>query len=221
MKAVWTRFFPLVLDLKKMLHEEKIIGNIQRMTCDFSLQKDMASLPPTHRYKDVNLGGGALLDIGVYPLMWSNVVLDGSVGSAASNPDVSSTLVVIEGVDYEDVIVMKYPDTDRLGILTASLRARGKEEFLKIEGSKGVITVSGPGCSLPRKVKVQIEGSEERELNYDHEGMGFRFEADSVAIDVLEGKKENVIMPLEETVRMMRVMDGIRKRGGVVYPQDS
>jgi predicted dehydrogenase len=210
----------LVLDLKKMLHEDKIIGDIHRMTCDFSLQKDMKNLPATHRYKDINLGGGALLDIGVYPLMWSNIVLDGSVGSSASTPEVSSTMVVIDGVDHEDVVVMKYSKTNRVGVLTASLRAKGIEEFLKVEGSKGVITVSGPGCSLPRKVKLQVEGEEERVMNYDHEGMGFRFEDDSVAKNVLDGRKENLIMPLAETVRMMRVMDGIRKQGGVVYPQD-
>jgi len=41
----------------------------QRMTCDFSLSKNMPFLPPIHRYKDVNLGGGALLDMGIYLLM--------------------------------------------------------------------------------------------------------------------------------------------------------
>jgi dihydrodiol dehydrogenase / D-xylose 1-dehydrogenase (NADP) len=71
-----------------MLHEEKIIGGIDRLTCDFSLQKDMDALPPTHRYKDVNSGGGALLDIGVYPLFWSNLILDGKVGAEASHPEV-------------------------------------------------------------------------------------------------------------------------------------
>lgn len=221
MKAVWTRFFPLVLDLQRMLHEEKVIGDIQRMTCDFSLYKDMDSLPATHRYKDVNLGGGALLDIGVYPLMWSNLILDGKVGAEASNPEVSPTMVVIEGVDHEDVIVMKYPKTNRIGVLTASLRAKGREEFLRVEGSKGVITVSGPGCSLPRKVKILVEGEEEREVKYDHEGMGFYFEVDAVARDVLDGKKENDVVPLRETIRMMKVMDEVRKAGGVVYPQDS
>ena len=73
-KAVWTRFFPLVKDLQRMLHEEKIIGEIRRLFVDFSIPKDMPSLQPTRRYKDLSLGGGALLDIGVYPLMWSNIV---------------------------------------------------------------------------------------------------------------------------------------------------
>lgn len=115
---------------------------------------------------------------------------------------------------------MKYPKTNRIGILTASLRARRREEFLRVEGGKGVITVSGPGCSVPRKLKIQVDGEEEREVEYENEGAGFYFEADAVAKDILEAKKESAIVPLEETVRMMRVMDDIRKQGGVEYPQD-
>jgi len=82
-----------------MLHEDKIIGDIYRLTCDFSLQKDMEALPPTHRYKDFNLDGDAIPDVGVYPLMWSNLVLDGKFGVEASNPEVKATMVMIEGVD--------------------------------------------------------------------------------------------------------------------------
>ncbi len=203
-----------------MLHEDKIIGDIYHLTCDFSLQKDMDALPPTHRYKVVNLGGGASIDIGVYPLMWSNLILDGKVGAEASDPEVSATMVVIEGVDYEDVIVIKDPQTNRIRILTSSLRARRREEFLRVEGSKGVITVSGPGCSGPRKVKKKVDVEKEREVEYENEGMGFYFEADAVARDLFEGRKESAIIPLAETVRMMRVMDDIRKQGGVRYPQD-
>ncbi|PMD34231.1 NAD(P)-binding protein [Hyaloscypha variabilis F] len=220
MEAVWTRFFPLVLDLKRLLHSEKIIGDIQRLTCDFSLDKEMETLPASHRYKDINLGGGALLDIGVYPLMWSSIVLDGKVGTEASNPEVKATLLVIDGVDHEDVVVMKYPAMRRIGILTGSLRAKGREEFLRVEGSKGVITVSGPACSLPRTLKIQVEGEEEKVIAYDHEGYGFYFEADAVAKDVLEGRKESSVVPLAESVRMMKIMDEIRRQGGVVYPQD-
>jgi predicted dehydrogenase len=191
------------------------------MFCDFSLEKNMETLPPTHRYKDPALGGGALLDIGIYTLMWSNIILDGKVGAEALTPEVSSTMIVVEGVDYDDVVVVKYPKTKRIGILTASLRQEGLEEFCRIEGSKGVITLSGPGASLPRKVRIEVKGEEVREVDYDHVGMGFHFEADAVADDILSGRKESGVVPLEETVRMMRMMDGIRKEGGVVYPQDT
>jgi dihydrodiol dehydrogenase / D-xylose 1-dehydrogenase (NADP) len=205
-----------------MLHEEKVIGDIQRMFCDFSLAKDMPSLPATHRYKDVSLGGGALLDIGVYPLMWSNIILDGQVGTSASTPGISATMVVVDDVDWEDVVVVKYGEGERsrIGILTASLRGEGKEEFLRVEGSKGSIFVSGPGCSLPRKVRIEVKGEASREVGYEHEGMGFYFEADAMAMDVLDGGKESAVVPLQESVRMMGVMDEIRKQGGVVYPQD-
>jgi len=123
----------------------------------------MASLPATYQYKDVNFGGGALLDIGVHPLMWSNLVLAGKVGVKASDPEVSFTMVFIGGVDYEDIIIMKYPETNRVGVLTAILRARGREKFLRVESA---------------------------------------------------------VVPLGETTRMMRVMDAVRKAGGVVYPQE-
>jgi hypothetical protein len=50
--------------------------------------------------------------------------------------------------------------------------------------------------------------------------MGFYFEANAVAGDVVGGRNENSVVPLQESVRMMRVVDEIRKQGGVVYPQD-
>jgi dihydrodiol dehydrogenase / D-xylose 1-dehydrogenase (NADP) len=105
-------------------------------------------------------------------------------------------MVVIDSVDYEDVIVMKYPKTNMIGILTASLRAGRREEFLRVEGSKGVITVSGPGCSVPRKVKIQVDGEQEREVEYENERTGFYFEADMVARDLLEGRKKSTNVPL-------------------------
>jgi len=57
-------------------------------------------------------------------------------------------------------------------------------------------------------------------VEYESEGTGFYFEADAVARDLLEERKESAIVPLRETVRIMRVMDDIRMQCGVEYPQD-
>jgi dihydrodiol dehydrogenase / D-xylose 1-dehydrogenase (NADP) len=100
--------------------------------------------------------------------------------------------------------------------LTSSLRAKGREGFLRVERSKGIIIVTGLGPSLPRKARIKVEGEEEREVVYEHEGMGFYFEDDAVAEDILSGKKENEVILLKETVRMMKMMDGIRRQGGVI-----
>jgi len=99
-------------------------------------------------------------------------------------------MVVVDGVDWEDAIIIHYPSTQRVGVLTASLRCEGKHEFLRVEGSKGSIVISGPGCSLPRKVRIEVQGEEVREVGYDHEGIGFYFEADAVAGDVIGGERK-------------------------------
>ncbi|PVH84861.1 NAD(P)-binding protein [Cadophora sp. DSE1049] len=221
MEAVWTRFFPLVLELQRLLHKEKVIGDISRMFCDFGLDINVASLPSTHRLRNLELGGGALLDLGVYPLMFSSVVLDEHVGFRASDPEVTSSLLVVDGVDYDDVIVLKYPENGRMAVLTASMRGKSGENFLRIEGTGGTIVVSGPAASVPKMITISAKGEEEKVLDFEHEGMGFYFEADAVAADILAGRKEDGIMPLAESVRIIRIMDEVRKVGGVVYSQDS
>jgi predicted dehydrogenase len=88
MEAMWTRFTPLMQTLQKMLHEEKVIGNVRRTFCDFGLDLDITSLPPESRYKDPALGAGSLLDIGIYSLTWGLVSLDPGVGAKSEMPKV-------------------------------------------------------------------------------------------------------------------------------------
>lgn len=64
MEAMWTRFYPLMKTVQKVLHEEKKLGTIHRTFCDFGLDIDIPSKPPTSRYRDPALGAGSLLDIG-------------------------------------------------------------------------------------------------------------------------------------------------------------
>jgi dihydrodiol dehydrogenase / D-xylose 1-dehydrogenase (NADP) len=135
-----------------MLHQDKILGNISRMFCDFGIDTNMGSLPATSRLKSRELGAGALLDTGIYPLTLSNLVLDGKVGDDASDLEVSLSPIVVDGIDYADAIVVKYPKTERMGILTASLLQKTQEAFYRIEGGKGTIVLSGPGASLPRSM---------------------------------------------------------------------
>lgn len=70
-EAIWTRFAPLIQMIRKILHEEKVIGDVQRTFCGFGLDLDITSLPSESRYKDPALGAGSLLDIGIYSLTWA------------------------------------------------------------------------------------------------------------------------------------------------------
>ncbi|KAL3427737.1 oxidoreductase [Phlyctema vagabunda] len=220
MEAVWTRFFPITKDIQRMLHEEKVLGEITRMFCDFAIPLNLPSLPAESRLKDPKLGAGALLDIGIYNIMYSNILLDGKVGTEAATPEITSNMVIVDGVDVEDVIIVKYPETQRIAILTSSLQTKTAPEFCRVEGTKGTLTLSGLGTSIPSKTILKLTGKDEEVKEYESPGLGFFHEADAVALDILAGKKESATMPLAETVRMLGVMDSIRKSCGLVYPQD-
>lgn len=73
---MWLRRRPLYIELKRLLHEEKVIGDVFQANCDFALDIGLANLPATSRYRDLSLGAGSLLDIGVYSLTWIMLALN-------------------------------------------------------------------------------------------------------------------------------------------------
>ncbi|KAL2860709.1 Gfo/Idh/MocA family protein [Aspergillus lucknowensis] len=224
MEAMWTRFHPLVATLHKVLHEEKAIGDVHRVYCDFGLDIDLASLPSTSRLRDPAMGAGSLLDIGIYALTWGLLTLD--PGSAEDKPDIVAAQTLRDGFDIASSFIITYPSTGRQGILTSTMQSRTPETFLRIEGTAGYILVEGPAASLPRsfsvcpKIKLGSPPEEGRKYEFEVEGKGFYFEADAAAESISQGRKENEIMPLAETVRVMEILDEIRRQGGATFPQE-
>ncbi|KAI9055162.1 hypothetical protein LZ554_000126 [Drepanopeziza brunnea f. sp. 'monogermtubi'] len=240
MEAVWTRFSPLFTALRSELIDKRSIGDVERFFFDFGNYMPLDSLPPTSRLRDPALGAGALLDIGIYTLTYASLIMgDFQVGQA--HPPLSrvtSSLSIVDGIDESNVIVLEYPTTTGRGsrtktaILSSTFRYRSAGDFARIEGSNGTITIFGRAGSLPDGFRV-VEGlqpgfgeedqREVRTFNVERpEGaLGFIWEADAVAQDIANGLTENAVMPLDESLRMMKLMDGIRKEGGLVYPQDN
>lgn len=221
MEALWTRFYPLMKTLQKVLHEEKKLGTIYRMFCDFGLEMDIPSLPESSRYKDPALGAGSLLDIGIYSLTWGLSTLSDKVGNEAEDPDVSSTQTIAHGVDVSSQVLLHYRSNGRQGVCTSTTNYPPHDDFIRIEGSKGHIIVSGPEPSHPESFVFhpKDDGKEER-YTFEKPGRGFFWEADAVAQDLAAGRKQNATMPWAETLRMMKIMDGVRKRGGAKFPVD-
>lgn len=234
MEAMWTRFHPLMIDLRKQLFEKKVIGDFRRTFCDFGLDMNISALPSGSRLKQRDLGAGSLLDIGIYSLTWGLATHDRRIGGGIGDLDVVASQSLVEGVDVASSMLLKSKKTGWQGILTSSLDVKSDEIFCRIEGTKGYITVSGVAASAPNKFTVypKVEGSttgdvteavrmkEGKEYVYKYEGMGFYFEADAVADDVLAGKMENAIMPHSETLAVMKIMDEVRRQGGATFPQD-
>lgn len=233
-EAMWLRHRPLVRDLERLLHEEKIIGEVLRASCDFASGVDVAALPPTSRYRDLTLGAGSLLDVGIYSLTWVTLALKGDASKTREKPRILASQTHEEGIEVTTSAILQFPSTGRQGVSTCTtktLSAPG-EVFAVIHGTDGYIEIEGKTPSIYQSFTVwkrRAPGDPERCLfprddfqakKYDFStpGLGFMWEAENTAFDVLAGRKESRIMPWSETVYIMEILDEIRRQGKTVYP---
>ncbi|KPM44214.1 hypothetical protein AK830_g2352 [Neonectria ditissima] len=217
MEAMWTRFFPLVQKLQHLLHTEKVIGDVHRVFCDIAMRMDIASLPSTSRLKNPALGAGSLLDIGIYSLTWAILTLESE--PASESPSVIASQHLSDGVDIATSVILTYPN-GKQGIATSSAMTKTSPAFCRIEGSKGTIVVEGFVASMPSFFTVALPGQEPERYDFEKPGKGFYWEADAVALDISAGKTQSDVMPWRETLRVMGLMDEIRRQGGARFPQD-
>lgn len=243
MEAMWTRFTPLVAHLREKLFQEKIIGDVRRVFCDFGLDMDLESLGSDSRLKNPALGAGSLLDIGIYSLTWGLLSLEGE--PHRQKPHIASIQTLKYNIDTASSILLLYPSTGRQAILTSTTEAKTDMSFCHIEGTEGSIQVYGLAASMPSSYTVYpknvisatdtIEkhspdsgsGSSSggipvdgQRFDFPQSGRGFYFEADAVALDIAANRLENGVMPHAETLRVMEMMDQIRLQGGARFPQD-
>lgn len=221
MEAVWTRFFPLVDTFKKLVHEDKVIGDVHRSFIDFAI-KDFDELPSTHRLKDLRSGGGALLDIGMYSITWARLGMDPNVGDKALKMSTVASQVLVDGVDATTSAIITFPETRAQAILSCTFWGNISREIIRVEGKLGKITVFGKFASCPTKVVVQYNDPSKPDEVYEphKDGFGYYWEADAAALDIQQGKLESSIMPWKESLLVFDIMDNIRKESGLVYEQE-
>lgn len=203
---------------------EKVIGSISRVFVDFGLDMPISSLSSTSRSADPLLGAGALLDIGIYPLTWAALIFDRPLQNMppekANEPEVISSMSFSNGVDEMTSAILNYRVLNAQAICTASYNFRSPSEFCRIEGAHGSISVGGVAGSKPQFLIIRKKGEQEERKDFHTEGWGFWYEQDAIGEDVLAGRKESSIMPQQETLRMMMLMDKIRAANGLKYIQD-
>jgi predicted dehydrogenase len=187
--AVWTRFTPLVQQLLKLVHEERAIGDVHRIFCDVGLRLDLDSLPETSRLKNIALGAGSLLDIGIYSITWGLLLLDENIADAARKPELLSAQAIRTDIDVATSIILNYPEVGRQGILTSSVQAGTASQFARVEVSKGTIIIEGTAASLPLKFTItpadpagetKVFGYSTGVFNPAKTGAGFFHEADAL-----------------------------------------
>lgn len=219
MEAVWTRFLPVVNELRSKIFEEKVIGDVFRLYADFSFDGDIPNCPKESRVRNKDLAAGALLDIGIYPITYSRILLDDKWGKDHTKFDLKSIVTVdpIDQVDYNTSILMKY-ENGKHAILTTSNYGDSQTPFGRIEGTKGYIELFAENPARLRLYKVHLKSGETQEFKDDEPFLGFIHEANALAKDIENKSLQNETMPHDETLLVMGIMDKVRLDNDFKYP---
>jgi predicted dehydrogenase len=207
MEAMWTRFLPHIARLRELL-AAGTIGEIRQIRADFSFRTEF---DPSGRLFDPALGGGGLLDVGVYPVALASMIL-GPPARTAALADMGAT-----GVDEQAALVFGYPG-GRLAVLTCATRTSSPHEAL-ILGDKGYIKIHDAWWK-PSALTVAVEGKQPERIEPAAVGNGYNYEAAEVARCVRAGRIESDIMPLDETLAIARTLDAVRAQWGLRYPSE-
>ncbi|KAJ2902734.1 hypothetical protein MKZ38_000160 [Zalerion maritima] len=220
MEALWTRFFPLFEAFQRVLHRDEAVGDVVRVFCDFAMNQSLSSLDASSRLKNPALGAGSLLDIGIYSLTWGLAALDSQMGGKAQQPKIVAAQTLVDSIDVASAMILLYPD-GKQGILTCNTSTKTPPVFCRVEGTKGHILVEGVASSAPRSFTIYTPQTPEgQKYEFERPGKGFYWEADSVALDIAAGKTESVQLPWAETLRVLDMLDEVRRQGGAKFPQD-
>lgn len=202
-EGMWSRFNPVIRQICEWVQNGEI-GDIKSISANFSLPLKIAKPFVSDRVYLPQYAGGALLDLGVYPIAYAHMLL--------GVPDSIECKSRLEnGVDFHDEITLRYPSAicnlhcsfDKLESYTS-----------KIVGTKG--TISSPMFYKPNSAVLKNDmGTKHAKCK-----KGYIYQFDAVAKDIREGKKQSSLMPLEHTVQIMKIMDECRSQNGFAYPSD-
>jgi len=207
MEAMWTRFLPHV-DVVRRCLEEGLLGDVHTVMADHG-QRLYPDGP--QRLSDPALAGGALLDLGIYPISFAHLVL-------GSFTEVNATGVQAEtGVDAQESVTVTN-ERGALGLLGATMLTK-TPTTASICGTRARLDIDGDFYQHGSAVRlVAPDGTElDRYAPHDVEH-GLHFEAAEVARRVTAGELESPLMPLDETLTIMAAMDQVRAQLGVRYP---
>lgn len=205
MEAMWTRFLPAIVRLRELLADE-IIGEIHHFTGSLGFR---AKFPPEHRIFNPRLGGGVLLDVGVYPLAMAAMIL-GAPQRISALAQFGPT-----GVDEQTSMILEY-DSGAVATIATSVRVALPSEAV-ISGTTGSIKIHAP-VFCPAKLTLQPDGKSAEIIDLPPRGRGYHYQATAVMNALRDGQQEHPVMPWAESVRIMEAMDEIRRQIGFRYP---
>jgi predicted dehydrogenase len=205
MEAMWMRFLPAIVHVRQFL-AERTLGDIRLLSADFGLQ---FAYDPAGRLFAPDLGGGALLDLGVYPVSLAHMVL-GRPATIVSLASMGRT-----GVDDQSGIVFRYPQ-GQIACLHTAMGVETPTEAV-FTGTLGRLRMHSPFYCTD-DLTLSLTGQREKRFHHRRTGNGLHYQALEVMACLRQGQRESGIMPPEESLAVMETLDAIRAQWGLRYP---
>lgn len=206
MEAMWTRYLPHMVRIREII-AEGTLGEIRVVSADHTQR---ISTDPAHRLNALELGGGALLDLGIYPISFAVDVLGlpESVSAVARLSDAGS--------DAEVATLFVHPG-GALSTTVSSSRGAGANTA-QIVGTEARIEIDRVWYTPTSFRVVSPDGDVLEEFDGTVDGRGMQFQAEAAERFVAAGALSSDVLPIDETVAIMGVLDEVRRQIGVVYP---
>jgi predicted dehydrogenase len=205
LEAMWTRFLPHIVRIREIL-AAGTLGDIVSVTAEHGQYFEH---DPHHRLFAPELGGGALLDLGIYPLSFASMVL-GTPRTVTAVSDPAFT-----GVDAQTSMILQYGGGAQAILTTTSYAAT--ENAAAINGTLARIDIAGT-FYVPTSFKVvSREGEVLETFDAPDPGRGMQHQAAEVHRCLRAGLTESPGLPLSETLSIMQTMDEVRRQIGLTY----
>lgn len=205
LEAMWTRFLPHIARVREIL-AAGTLGEIVYLTAEHG---QWFAADPAHRLFAPTLGGGALLDLGIYPVSFAHMVLGQPARvTARSTP-------AFTGVDGTTSMIFEY-DSGAHAVLTTTLAAQSNNPAV-IYGTEARLELDGWFYTPGGFTVVSRDGEVIERFDPPTEGRGMQYEAIEVGRCLAAGLTESPLLPLDESVAIMAVLDEIRDQIGLNY----
>ena len=207
MEAMWTRYLPHIYKVREIL-ASGVIGKVFAVEADHGQRLADFANP---RHWEPELGGGALLDLGIYPISFAHMVLGApeKITATASFTD--------KGVDAQTSAIFDYASGAQ-AVLSTTLSAKTSNRAT-ISGELGRIEVDTVFYT-PTSVRVIMHDGATTEYPHQYQGHGLREQAQYFSELVQRGEKDSALLTLDETIAIMGSLDEIRKQIGLIYPSE-
>lgn len=205
-EAIWTRYMPSRKMIQEVLDSD-VIGKVLTLTANLSY-----TIYDKERIVTPELAGGALLDVGVYGINFAMMHFGEEIERIETSVQFTQT-----GVDGMETITLFYKD-GRMAVLTHGIYGRSDRKGI-FYGEKGYIVVEN--INNPQSISVFDAGDNLlQRIEVPCQISGYEYQFEECKKLITDGALESKSMPLADSIKVMQVMDAVRAKWGLVYPQE-